>query len=56
LLEADPGKASTVAEPRPDYAALSRDERDLLKAWRELSEDKVRAAFLTALKAASRKS
>jgi transcriptional regulator with XRE-family HTH domain len=55
LLEAESAKGSAVAEPRPDYAVLSREERDLLKAWRDLAEDKVRAAFLTALKAASRK-
>jgi transcriptional regulator with XRE-family HTH domain len=47
------GQAGAVFEPRPDYAPLTRDERDLLKAYRDLGDDKVRAAFLATLKAAA---
>lgn len=47
------GETGQVAEARPDYLPLARDEKELLKAYRELGDDKVRAAFLTTLKAAA---
>lgn len=42
-----------VSETRPEYAPLSKDEKDLLKAYRDLADDKVRTAFLATLKAAT---
>lgn len=55
----DPGEPSptltAVAEARPEYATLSRDERDLVKAWREIADDKVRAACLAMIKSAGKK-
>lgn len=42
-----------VSEARPDYAALSKEEKDMLKAYRDIGDDKVRAAFLATLKAAA---
>lgn len=53
FLEAEAGRSPSVAEPRPEYG-LSRDERDLLKAWRDLPDDKVRSACLHVIKAAGR--
>lgn len=47
------GKAGHVSEPRPDYSSLSKEEKDLLKAYRELADEKVRSAFLATLKAAA---
>jgi transcriptional regulator with XRE-family HTH domain len=45
-----------VFEAPLDYSPLTREERDMLKAFRELGDDKIRAAFLITLKAvASRK-
>lgn len=50
------GKGLSVSEAKPEYAAgLSKEEKDLLKAWRELADDKLRSAFLQTLRAASRK-
>ena len=42
-----------LSEPKPDYAPISKEERDLLKAFREAGDDKIRAAFLATLKAAA---
>jgi transcriptional regulator with XRE-family HTH domain len=42
-----------VAESRPEYLPPAKDERELLKAWRDLGDEKVRAAFLATLKAAT---
>lgn len=53
FVEAEAGKTPSVAEPRPEYG-LSRDERDLIKAWRELPDDKLRSACLHLLRAAGR--
>jgi transcriptional regulator with XRE-family HTH domain len=47
------GEAWHMFEPRPDYAPLAKEEKELLKAFREIGDDKVKAAFLIALKAAS---
>lgn len=54
-VETGQGRGGTVAEARPDYAPLTREERDLLKAYRELPDDKLRSAFLLTLKSAARK-
>lgn len=49
-------RGGMVAEPRPDYSQpASREERELLKAWRELGDEKVRAACLTLIRASGRK-
>lgn len=48
-------KTGHVSEPRPDYGPLTKEEKELLKSFRELTEDKVRAAFLATLKAAGPK-
>lgn len=49
------GKGGSVSEPRPDYGTpATKEERELLRAWREVSDDKVRAASLLLLKAAGR--
>lgn len=48
-------KAGHVNELRPEYAPLSKDEKELLKAYRDLGDDKVRAAFVAALKAVAAK-
>lgn len=53
FLPAGPGESGSVSEPRPEYATLSKEERELLKAFRETADDKVRAAFLATLKAAA---
>lgn len=42
-----------VSEPRPDYAAMSKEEKEMVKAYRELADEKVRSAFLATLKAAA---
>lgn len=47
------GGGGRVSEPRPEYAPMSKDEKDLLKAYRELGDEKVRMAFLATLKAAT---
>jgi transcriptional regulator with XRE-family HTH domain len=55
-IRPDPGAASRsghVAEPRADYAVLTRDEKEMLKAFRELGDEKLRSAFLATLKAAA---
>jgi transcriptional regulator with XRE-family HTH domain len=53
--DAGQARAGSVAEARPDYGPLARDERELLKAYRELPDDKLRSAYLLTLKAAARK-
>ncbi|HLP41189.1 MAG TPA: helix-turn-helix transcriptional regulator [Fibrobacteria bacterium] len=50
-----PFRSVAVAEARPEYATLSRDERDLVKAWRDIGDDKVRAACLAMIKSAGKK-
>ncbi len=47
------GEGGHVSEPRSEYTPVSREERDLLKAFRETGDDKIRAAFLAMLKAAA---
>jgi transcriptional regulator with XRE-family HTH domain len=48
-------KAGHVNEPRPEYGQLARDEKEWLKAYRDLGDEKVKAAFLTALRAVAAK-
>jgi transcriptional regulator with XRE-family HTH domain len=48
-------KGGILSEPRPDYGFLSKEERDLVKGFRELSDDKLRAAFLALLRASGKK-
>lgn len=55
LPEANGPKAGHVSEQRPEYGSLTKEEKELLKAFRDLAEDKVRAAFLATLKAAGPK-
>ena len=47
------GGGGRVSESRPEYLPMSKDEKDLLKAYRELGDEKVRMAFLATLKAAT---
>jgi transcriptional regulator with XRE-family HTH domain len=47
------GGGGRVSESRPEYLPISKDEKDLLKAYRELGDEKVRTAFLATLKAAT---
>jgi transcriptional regulator with XRE-family HTH domain len=47
------GGSGRVSESRPEYVPMSKDEKDLLKAYRELGDEKVRTAFLATLKAAT---
>ena len=47
------GGGGRVSEPRPEYVPMSKEEKDLLKAYRELGDEKVRMAFLATLKAAA---
>ncbi len=56
LESADPrgAKESHLAEPRSEYGGLTKEEKDVLKAFRELADDKLRAAFLAVLKAGGR--
>lgn len=49
----NPAKSGQVSESRPEYLPLAKDEKELLKAWRDLGDDKVRTAFLATLKAAT---
>ena len=46
---------STVREwpYRPDFNQFKRQAKELLKAYREIGDEKVRAAFLATLKAAA---
>ena len=53
FLPAGAGEAGHVFETRPDYQTLAKDEKELLKAYRELEDEKVRMAFLATLKAAA---
>lgn len=56
LLEAGDGpRGGLVAEARPEYSPASREERELLRIWRELPDEKVRASCLILLRAAARK-
>jgi len=48
-------KSGHVNELRPDYAPLAKDEKELLKAYRDLGDERVKAAFLAALKAVAAK-
>lgn len=56
LLDAGEGpRGGLLAEPRPEYGLpANREERELLKAWREVGDAKVRLACLTLLRAAGR--
>ena len=47
------GGGGRVSESRPEYLPMSKDEKDLLKAYRELGDEKIRTAFLATLKAAT---
>lgn len=47
------GEGGRVSESRPEYFPMSKDEKDMLKAYRELADEKVRLAFLATLKAAT---
>jgi transcriptional regulator with XRE-family HTH domain len=53
------GKGSLVAESRPEYGGgggpVTREERELLKSWRELTDEKVRSACMILLRAAAKK-
>jgi len=54
FVDAD-GKGGAVSEPRPDYGTpASKEERELLRAWRELPDEKLRTACLSLIKAAGR--
>jgi transcriptional regulator with XRE-family HTH domain len=53
--ESGQARGGSVAESRPEYGPLSKDERELIKAYRDLPDDKLRAACLLTLKAAARK-
>ena len=55
LLEAgESGKGSQVGEARPEYGApRSREEKELLKGFRDIGDDKLRAALLALIKAAA---
>ena len=44
-------KGGLVGEPRPEYGVLSKEERELIKGFRELADDKVRAALLALVRA-----
>lgn len=57
LLEPGEGpRGGQVAEPRPEYGQpAGREERELIKAWREVADEKVRSACLVLLRAAARK-
>jgi transcriptional regulator with XRE-family HTH domain len=47
------GKSGHLSEPKSEYGALSDEEKDVLKGYRELADDKLRASFLAMLKAAA---
>jgi transcriptional regulator with XRE-family HTH domain len=54
--EGAPEGKERVAEARPEYAPGTREEKELLKSFRDIADDRLRAAFLATLKAAAAKS
>lgn len=44
-------RGHVVAEPRAEYPSLSKDEKEFLKCYREIGDEKARAALLALLKA-----
>jgi transcriptional regulator with XRE-family HTH domain len=56
LLEGGEAKGASVNEARPEYAApRGREERELLKGFRDIADEKLRAALLALVKAAAGK-
>lgn len=50
------GRGGSVAEPRPDYGPnLTKEERELIKAYREIGDEKLRTALLMTVKSAAKK-